>query len=162
MQPDKQKFYKRATSKLLQQLNTMKLSPSERLLARKTTMLLRNSFQMPDVKNAVFDIDWSVFKYDSDGFCLAASCAFIQMMDSPDWQLMYIGEIWSFGPHHFLKHIPSNTVFDLTYDQYANYGLDIPYDIGTPIRKNAQHRDKSARLMRAIADKISQNATGGF
>ncbi len=164
MHPDKENFYKNATRKLLQTLDNMNLSDAERHQAKKLTMLLRGAFKVPAIKHAVFSDnlgnDWKVFTYDSDGFCLTSSFIFANEMNKQsgrhDWQLMYINELWTYGPHHYLKHIPTNTVFDLTYDQYTHYGLTIPYNIGGAIQDTGYHHVKGALLMNAINNHFNQ------
>ncbi len=160
MHPDKENFYKNATRKLLKTLDDMKMSDTDRHMAKKLTMLLRNAFKIPAVKRMVFPENWNAFTYDSDGFCLTSSYMFAQTMNQnsghKDWQLMYINELWTYGPHHYLKHIPSNTVFDLTYDQYTHYGLAIPYDIGGAIKGTEYHRAQTSKLINAINNHLNQ------
>ncbi len=164
MQSNKEDFYKNATRKLLKTLDDIKISDAERHQAKKLTMLLRNAFKVPAIKDAVFSDDlgddWRVFTYDSDGFCLTSSFIFADIMNRQsgrnDWQLMYIDELWTYGPHHYLKHIPSGTVFDLTYDQYTHYGLTVPYDIGGAIKGTKYHQDKAAQLITAINKHLTQ------
>lgn len=138
----------------------MHLAPTVLSQAKRTTMLLRNSFQYQDVKQAAFSADLgddlSMFTYDSDGFCLVASCSFQQIMNSRDWQLMYIDEIWTYGPHHFLRHIPSGTVFDLTFDQYTHYGMTVPYELGRPIKTTKYHKDKASEMLKFLNRKFLQ------
>ncbi len=161
MEKSKEEFFRAATRKLLNQLDTMNMNPAERLAAKKLTLLFRNKFQDYDVKMATFgpdlNYDISMFSYDADGFCKASSLAFLNQLNSPDWQLMYINELWTFGPHHFLMHVPSRQVFDLTADQYTHYGIDVPYNMGYPVKLNEQESQSAARFAAALALQQKQN-----
>lgn len=138
MSPDKEIEYENATQKLIATIDKMGLSQSERLRAKNLVLLFRDSFKLPYVRQKTFKepgkeyIDHST--YYSDTFCRAASNNFAKMMGgAPNWQVRYIGDLWTYGPHHFLMHVPSRTILDLTYDQYTQCGLEIPYDRGYPI-----------------------------
>ena len=154
MDDRKERFYKAATRKLLNQLDTMKLSATERHNAKKLTLMFRIMFKNPQVKMATFgpelNYDISMFTYHADGFCKASSQSFMHLMQSPDWKLMYINETWTFGPHHYLLHVPSRQVFDLTADQYAQYGIDIPYNMGYRVTLNKQERQSAERFLKAV------------
>ena len=161
MDRNKEDFYKSATRKLLNQLDTMNMNPTDRLAAKKLTLLFRNKFQDYDVQMATFgpdlNYDISMFSYDADGFCKASSFTFMNQMGPKDWQLMYIDELWTFGPHHFLMHLPSRQVFDLTADQYTIYGIEVPYNMGYPMQLNKNERQSAERFAAALALNQKQN-----
>lgn len=157
MRPEKEEFYRIATNKLLRQLDGMKMTPEQRHQAKKLTLLIRNRFKDHDVKMATFGpdlgYDISAFTYDADGFCKASSFTFMTMTNPKNWQLMYINEAWTYGPHHFLMHIPSKQVFDLTADQYTNVGISIPYEMGYSVTLNEQESQSARRFAAALAIK---------
>ena len=137
MTPDKEKYYENATRKLINAIDKMKMGSIERVRAKNLTLLFRDSFKLPDVKQATFsqETDVKKFTYDSDGFCRVSSINFALMMgENPNWQVMYIDDLWTYGPHHFLMHMPSKSVLDLTYDQYTHSGIEVPYYLGQPVK----------------------------
>ena len=70
-------------------------------------------------------------EYPSNGYCAVASISFMLANPDKDWKLMYIDDLWTFGPHFYLKYAPSETVLDLTFDQYVAYNIkSIPYELG--------------------------------
>lgn len=145
--------YEVATRGLLQKLDEMNLPLRERLRAKNFTLLFRDSFKLDTVKHATFyptsGNDYKLFPYDSFGFCRASSFSFIALMNSPDWQLMYINELWTYGPHFFIQHLPSKTVFDLTFDQYAYDGIQVPYDMGRPVSIDPDGKNVIVRFLHA-------------
>ena len=161
MRKEKEDFYQKATIRLMRQIDTMNMSPGDRHAAKKLVLLFRNRFKDHDVKMATFgpdlNYDISMFTYDSDGFCKASSCTFQKMHNPRDWQLMYINELWTFGPHHYLMHIPSKQVFDLTADQYTNVGIEVPYHMGYPVELNRAERQSANRFAAAIIANNKQN-----
>ena len=154
MRPEKEEFYSRATSRLMRKLESMGLDKEELRKAKRFTLLFRNSFKNRDVKMATFapdlygDID--VFTYDADGFCKSSSYAFSKLMGNKEWQLMYINEMWTYGPHHYLMHMPSKTVFDLTEDQYTHSGIQVAYFLGRPVTLNKNENQSALRFMDAL------------
>ena len=70
-------------------------------------------------------------------------------MNNPDWQLRYIGEIWEYGPHYFIMHMPTKNVFDLTFDQYAYDGHSVPYFMGRPTKIGADEKGAVVRFLHA-------------
>ena len=160
MKPEKKDFYQAATSKLLRQLENMNLSHADRLQAKKLTMLFRNAFGDKDVKQATFGpdlgYDISVFTYDADWYCKASSFAFMNAMNPKDWHLMYIDALWTYGPHHYLLHVPSGQVFDLTADQYTHVGIDVPYRMGRRVALDSKEAQISQRFVKAVADFINR------
>lgn len=155
MKPDKEKYYEQATRNLLATIGKMKMDKIPRLRATNLALRFRDSFKLPEVKFDTFwtdlDVDLDRFTYDSDGFCRAASVNFALLMGGePEWKLMYIGKSWTYGPHHYLLHVPSETVLDLTYDQYANVGIDIPYRLGKPIEIDFKDERVEGRFARAL------------
>lgn len=146
--------YENATQGLLRKIDEMNLSLKERLRAKNLTLLFRDNFKLESVKHATFyqncGYDYRSFPYDSFGFCRASSFAFVSLMKSPDWQLMYIDDIWTYGPHFYIQHMPSNTVFDLTFDQYAYDGIPIPYNIGRRSAIDADGKNVIVRFLHAV------------
>lgn len=138
MTPEKEKYYEKATRKLLATIDTMEMEKFERMRAKNLVLLFRDSFKLPNVKYKTFaqDLENNIgfLKYGSDGFCRVASLNFALMMGGyKKWDVMYVGDYWTYGPHHYLMHKPTKTILDLTFDQYTNYGLEIPYNIGHKI-----------------------------
>lgn len=138
MTPDKELYYEHATRKLLKTIDAMNLGKLPSMRAKNLILLFRDSFKLPTVKYKTFEHELgdslAFLKYDSDGFCRVASTNFGIMMGGAErWQMMYIDDKWTYGPHHFLTHVPTNTILDLTYDQYTNHNIKIPYDIAHPI-----------------------------
>lgn len=154
MKKDLVPAYENATRGLLRKLDEMNLPQRERLRAKNFTLLFRDSFRLDSVKHATFysDIgyDYKKFPYDSYGFCRASSFAFVALMKSPDWQLMYIDEIWTYGPHFYIQHVPTKTVFDLTYDQYAYDATQIPYGMGRPVQIDGDGKNVIVRFLHAV------------
>lgn len=156
MTPEKEQFYENATMQLLKTIDSMGLDKIPRLRAKNLTLLFRDSFKIPTVKYKTFEHELGnslgFLKYDSDGFCRVASTNFgIMMGGAKHWRMMYIDDIWTYGPHHFLTHIPTNTVLDLTYDQYTNHDITIPYNIARPISYQIDTPDKDPVLRFAHA-----------
>ncbi len=166
MRKEKEEFYQQATRRLLQQIDKMKMTDDQRRMARRFTLLFRNSFKSEAVKHATFDDQYGkrtdVFTYPSDGFCKASCFAFMNAMDSSDWKLMYISEIWTYGPHFFLYHIPSKQNFDLTADQYTNIGISVPYELGRPERLEGKETASAQRFAIAVADYVNSIQQGGM
>ena len=155
MTPDKETFYKNATEKLLKTIEKMNMARLQRMRAKNLALYFRDSFKLADVKYQSFWVDlredMKKFRYDSDGFCRAASLDFALMMGGePDWQLMYIDGLWTYGPHHYLLHTPSKIILDLTYDQYANTGINIPYQLGKPIEMKFKQERIEGRFAKAL------------
>lgn len=155
MTPEKEQYFENATKKLLKTIDTMGLDQKARLRAKGLVLLFRDSFKLPAVKQKTFQRDLgdniSCLKYDSEGFCRVASLNFAYMMkDIKNWQLMYIDEIWTYGPHHYLMHLPSKQILDLTYDQYTNYKLEIPYYIGRKIPCRLANDDNALDFASAV------------
>lgn len=165
MLPEREKFYEHATQKLLSVIDKMKMDKMHRMRAKNLVLLFRDSFKLPNVKYAVFSPELSNeqiarLTYDSDAFCRVSSINFAVMMGgAPEWQLMYIDDLWTYGPHHYLKHIPSNTIFDLTYDQYTHAGIDVRYDLGRPIPFDYQKDSAAQSFANAIGLTSMLNAT---
>lgn len=155
MTPEKEKYYEQATRKLLNTIDTMGLDKPHRLRAKNLILLFRDSFKLPTVKYKTFAAELGnnigFLKYDSDGFCRVSSLTFGLLMGAaPDWKLMYIDDIWTYGPHHFLFHVPSKQILDITFDQYTNYHLDIPYDIARELPYNLIPNDNVLSFSNAV------------
>ncbi len=152
---EKEILFETATRKLINQLDFMNLKPLSRMQAKNFVLLLRDSFKLETVKKATFyseiGDDYKLLPYDSYGFCKAASCSFVLMMNEPkEWRLMYIDDVWKYGPHYFVQNIKSKQVFDLTYDQYVYDGIDVPYYMGRPIKIDQQAQDTVVRFMHSM------------
>jgi len=146
--------YENATRGLLKKLENMNLPRDQRLRAKNLTLLFRDGFKEENVKHQTFfqeiGYDYKYFPYDSYGFCRASSFSFISLMNNKDWRLMYINEVWTYGPHYFIMHIPTKTPFDLTFDQYAYDGVTIPYFMGRPAKIDAGGKDVVVRFLNAV------------
>lgn len=162
---NKELFYQNATQKLLRQLDSMKMTDTERHNAAQLVLIYRDSFKSNDVKRAVFGetlgdkID--LFRYPSDGFCKASCTAFIKAMDEKNWKLMYIDEIWTYGPHFFLYHVPSRQNFDLTADQYTVQGLDVPYYLGRPEKQIGKYMPYGQQFANSVAEYLNNVKQSG-
>ncbi|MBD5400645.1 hypothetical protein HDR61_02785 [bacterium] len=145
--------YENATQGLLRKLESMNLPLRERLQAKNLTLLFRDSFKLGRVQHDTFyseiGYNYKKFPYPSYGFCRASSFSFLAIMNNSDWKLMYIDKIWTYGPHFFILHAPSDTIFDLTFDQYAYNGLDIPYDLGRPVQMDYDAKNTITRFLNA-------------
>ncbi len=155
MDKKKKDFFENTTKRLVYQLDNMGLSSMERMRAKNIVLLFRDSFKIASVKKATFasrlaDGAESVFTYDADAFCRASSCAFIKQMQSKKWRLMYINELWSYGPHCFVQYVPTKTVFDLTADQYSIHDIMIPYDMGYCIKIDADAERDAEKFLNAV------------
>lgn len=152
--------YENATQGLLRKLDDMNLSLRDRLQAKNLTLLFRDSFKLEHVQHDTFYCEigdnYKKFPYPSYGFCRASSFSFLAVMNNPDWKLMYIDEIWTYGPHFFIQHAPTKTVFDLTFDQYAYHGLDIPYDLGRPVQMDYDAKNTITRFLHAAGFDFTQ------
>lgn len=163
MTPEKDKYYEKATKQLLETIDTMGLDKISRLRAKNLVLLFRDSFKMPTIKYKTFEHELGntigFLNYDSDGFCRVASTNFgIMMGGAAKWQMMYIDDIWTYGPHHYLVHNQSNTILDLTFDQYTNNNITVPYDIGrkVPYQLNTKGQDPVFRFADALGIDIIQ------
>ena len=151
MLPEKEKFYEDATQKLLKTIDKMQMDKLSRMRAKNLVLLFRDSFKLPDIKQKTFKDDYECFSYASDGFCRVSSINFALMMGGmPEWRLKYIDNLWTYGPHHYLMHVPSQTILDLTYDQYTNAGLEIPYHLGKTIDFDFKKDESAVRFAQAL------------
>ncbi len=155
MDKRKEQLFEGATQKLIKQLDTMNLDTRARMQAKNLVYLFRDSFRLESVKHATFSLvigkDYLKFPYDSYGFCKASSCSFVALMNNPkEWRVMYIGDLWTYGPHYFVQHIKSGQAFDLTYDQYEYDMLKVPYELGRPIKVNREAQDTVVRFLHSI------------
>ncbi len=151
----KDKLFENATHKLVTQLDTMGLDKQERMRAKNLVLLFRDSFKSNDVKKATFSQtigdDYNLFPYDAYGFCKAASCSFVSLMNaSQQWRLMYIDDLWTYGPHYYVQHIKSGQVFDLTYDQYEFDKINVPYNMGRAAKIDKEAQNTSVRFLHSI------------
>lgn len=153
MRKNNQEAYENATRGLIQKLDDMNLPREQRLRSKNLTLAFRDAFKQEAVKHATFhaDIgyDYRYFPYDSYGFCRASSFSFVALMNSKDWRLMYINEIWAYGPHYFIMHMPTKTPFDLTFDQYVYDGVPVPYELGRPTSIDGDGKNVITRFLHA-------------
>ena len=152
---DKKQFYDNATKKILNQLNGMNLPADKYKEAVKWTKIFRAVFEFDEFKQEVFiekDNPYWDFGYDSAGFCRMASITFSILMDFREWQLMAIDKDQWGGKmgHHYLKHLPSGKYFDLTYDQFAVEGFEVPYNLGKPATFGLSSKDETMRFSKAL------------
>ncbi len=155
MDKHNEQIFENATQALIKQVDTMGLDARSKIQAKNFVLLFRNSFKSEEVKRATFGGDagdvYKLFPYDSWGFCKAASCAFVSLVPNPqEWRLMYINEVWAYGPHFYIQHIPSGQAFDLTYDQYILDVTEIPYYMGQPVKINRGMQNTAIHFTRAI------------
>lgn len=147
-------IYEQATKSLLKNLDEMHLDQWQRLRAKNLTLLFRDGFKLDYVKHATFYLnigyDYKKFPYDSYGFCRASSFAFVALMDNPDWQLMYIDDTWTYGPHYFVTHMPTKKTFDLTFDQYLYDGHSVPYYMGRPVKIDPDGKNVVVRFLNSL------------
>lgn len=157
MRPDKEIFFKTATVQLLAKIDDMKIQNAEPI--KDLIIRIRNAFLDDNVRRSVFGTelanDMSV--YATNGFCAAASVLFLNNTDA-DFELMYIDDMWTYGPHHFLRHKPSGIILDLTFDQFIQDGITaIPYDMGCPIKPTKLSSDMALRFATAVGINMKQN-----
>lgn len=155
MDKRKEKIFEDATRALIKRVDELGLDKHARMQAKNFVLLFRDSFKSDAVKQATFGNEigdvYKLFPYDSWGFCKASSAAFVSLMPAPgEWQLMYINEIWAYGPHYFIQHIPTKRVLDLTYDQYISETNEIPYYMGRPIKISRDTQNTAVRFTHAI------------
>ena len=144
MDTSQNKFYEGVTRLILKTIDGMGLDTEQRLRAKNLALLFRDSFKSPQIKQATFPEEQPEPPeiadriYASNGFCRASSIAFIILMGGEEngWRLMAIPEIFEpYGPHHYILHKTSNTILDLTADQFTHYDSlqNIPYQYGKPV-----------------------------
>lgn len=159
MLSEKEKFYEVATQKLIQKVDEFNLGKLDSIKAKNLVVLFRDSFKLPSVKHSVFypylGEKMNAFAYDSDGFC-KTSYLYKHLMKNCNFELHYIDNIWTYGPHHYLFHKPTKQVFDLTFDQYTNIGIEIPYNIGTKVIENAKNYEVASLFADAIGIKVER------
>ncbi len=153
--PEHKVFYEQATKNILAQLKMLNLSPEKYKRATDLTVKFRKAFQQDAVKKATFITPdskiWDL-GYDSAGFCRVASITFALAMDFHEWQLMAIDKEDWYGEmgHHWLKHIPSGKIFDITYDQFTVDGLQLPYNLGVPTAYNLSLHDETHKFAKSV------------
>ena len=62
---------------------------------------------------------------------------------------MYIDDLWTYGPHFYVMHLPTKTPFDLTFDQYAYDGVPIPYYLGKPATIDDDGKNVIVRFLKS-------------
>ena len=151
MRTDKEIFFKTATLQLLSQIDDMHIINSGTV--KKLVLCIRKAFMDEQIRNFVFgrDLAKDMSSYAANGFCAAACILFLNVIGDKDWKLMYIDDMWTYGPHYFLIHKPSNKVLDLTFDQFAQENIkSIPYDMGRPVKITKYSADQASRFAKAI------------
>lgn len=155
MTEKKQVYYENATKRILAQLKTLNLNPNQYKRATDLVLKFRTAFKNDAVKKASFidpknDI-WDL-GYHSAGFCRIASISFAIAMDLYDWQLMAIDEKDWYGEmgHHWLQHIPSGKIFDITYDQFTVDGFKLPYHLGHKANYNLSLQDPTHKFAKSV------------
>jgi hypothetical protein len=154
-------LYATETTKLVDTIRKMGLGPAQHAQAEKLVKDFRNAFKSNDIRRATFPDEEPLSPtakarlWYSDGFCRAASVAFQTLMGGEDngWILMAIPDIFApYGPHHYILHKPSNTILDLTADQFTHYSSlqDIPYKCGKPIFDTVVAKDSPANFAKAL------------
>lgn len=152
---DKTALYESATKNILAQINKMNLSPEDKNKAVYYTSFFREAFKYDVIKQKTFltrgNKIWD-FGYDSAGFCYASSSVFSVIMGLDDWNLMCIdADKWPGRfSHHYLKHVPSGTFFDLTYDQFSVDGFSVPYELGERVFVHLNKKDSPMRFAKAL------------
>ena len=165
-----EKFYQGTTNTLLKKLGTMGLSADERARATDIVSRFRNAFKSQDIKNKTFpdeipdSPEIAARIYPSNGFCRASSLAFCALMGGKEngWRVKAIPEMFApYGPHHYIFHEPSNTVLDLTADQFTHaVGLqEIPYKYGEFVSDEFGFNDTPYNFARAIGIDLSYEKT---
>ncbi len=155
MNKNKERDFENATRSLIKQIDSMNLERTERLQVKNFILLFRDSFKQESVKHATFSpvlgTGYKQFLCDSCGFCKASSVSFVSFMNKPEhWQLRYIDENWTYGPHYYIVHIPTGHVLDLTFDQYQFETSKIPYNMGRPALITRDARDTAVRFTHAL------------
>lgn len=153
--PEHKIYYKHATKKILAQLNALNLTPEKQKRATELVLKFRAAFTNDDVKKATFITPdspiWNL-GYDSAGFCRVASISFALAMGFRDWQLMSIDKDDWYGQmgHHWLKHIPTGKVFDITYDQFTVDKLKLPYHLGHKTAYGLSMQDETHKFAKCV------------
>ena len=153
--PEHKVFYEEATKNILAQLKMLNLSPEKYKRATNLVILFRKAFQQDDVKKATFiNPDSKIWDlgYDSAGFCRVASITFAIAMDFHEWQLMAITKDDWYGKmgHHWLQHVPTGKVFDITYDQFTVDNLKLPYHLGSKAAYNLSLQDETHKFAKSV------------
>ena len=154
MRHDKEIFFKTATLQLMNTIDSMNLADVVRV--KDLVKRMREAFLNDDIRATVFgkDLADDMSVYVANGFCAAACISFINAIGNNDWELMYIDEMWTFGPHYFLRHKPSGKVLDLTFDHQDGI-LDIPYYLGCKTKPTKYSSDMAKKFSALIG--VTQN-----
>lgn len=153
--PEHKHYYEQATKNIMAQLKMLNLSPDKYKRATDLVLKFRKAFQQDAVKKATFITPdskiWNL-GYDSAGFCRVASITFALAMDFHDWQLMSINKEDWYGKmgHHWLQHVPTGKVFDITYDQFTVDGLTLPYHLGHKAAFNLSLQDETHKFAKSV------------
>ena len=125
---DKTTFFHDATERILNDID------AEHSDMHDFVLQLRHSMTMPDVRTVMVPSFHQMNFYPAQGFCELASLAIMNKL-GPDWDLMEIKwRDWAGGPHFFIQHHITGQQLDMTYDQYAVHGIQIPYALGRPVK----------------------------
>ena len=146
-------LYKKATQKLLAQIDALHLSSEKHDKAIRFVKLFREAFTKEEVKKATAlanhkDNVWDL-GYDSAGFCRVASISFMMLMDFHDWDLMAVDKDkgqWYYS-HHYLRHKETGKILDLTYDQFLS---QVPYKAGEVVKPGSFLNDETNVFAKSI------------
>lgn len=153
--PEHKVYYEQATRNILARLKELNLTPEKYKQATELVVKFRNAFTSDEVKKATFITPdskiWNL-GYDSAGFCRVASISFAIAMDFHDWQLMSINKDQWVGQmgHHWLQHVPTGKVFDITYDQFTVDNLKLPYHLGKKTAYGLSLQDEAHKFAKAV------------
>ncbi|MDR2413231.1 MAG: hypothetical protein LBD50_03410 [Rickettsiales bacterium] len=131
MLPEKEKHYELATRKLLKKADSLPLDKFDRINLKNITLMLRDSFKLEYVREFVLGQEFKDTFHWAAGFCLSSSeCVYRLTKGGHIWDFMHINDIWTYGPHCYLRHRQSGIIYDITADQYTCFGMQIPYNLG--------------------------------
>ncbi|MBO4625924.1 MAG: hypothetical protein J5679_01440 [Alphaproteobacteria bacterium] len=149
-------LYATETNKIINTIGKMGLDDAQQKHAEHLVKDFRNAFKSKDVRRMTFPDEEltpqvAVRMWHSDGFCRASSIAFCTLMGGEEngWRLMAIPDMFApYGPHYYILHTPSNTILDLTADQFTHYSSlqDIPYKCGKPAFDKVVEHDSPANF----------------
>lgn len=151
MLQDKLDFFHNFTKQLLDIVDGLKLKNCDSI--KSLILRTRTAFLSDQVRNQVFGSDMAqkLKHYPANGYCGVACFSFLEAIKDKNWQVMYINETWTYGPHFYLLHKPTKTVLDLTADQFISDGIkDIPYWMGQKATVSEYFQNKVKRFALAM------------
>ena len=99
---------------------------------------LKVAFSKDEIKEVVLESEWLIKNrasgIHSTGFCYAASEVIYRLTGGKNnWKKVAISKAkWEHGGHCYLINKGTNTILDITSDQYELLGISIPYELGMP------------------------------